>query len=491
MTISGYFLYLCLILCGNFQSFLMEKSRRNLTILAILMGLIWVSLLYTQIHLTERVFYGYKEIFQNKLDIAVNESLSELDGMVYNAFFNKDSLRDWFGEHANHLDDLPFDVTIPTTPLFEYSDQIEFQLKILLSYVAETKSCYDYGLVHYETIDSLIAVSLHDHFIYEPFKLGIYCECRNKFFSKAPESETNLIREKGFKYSLLCVTDDGRIVTDELYLFFPNLEYRFHWDIVVAYLVIVLLLLILLYCFIVFIVIVIRLRKVNDFRVSMLHNITHELKTPITTISLASQMLQDKSIYKDEKMTDEYLTMISEESGSLRDLVDEVLTVFRSEQIPKKDMKDTSIHKLLQNVIGIYQLRLQQCHGVASFDFKADNDVVCGISTHLSNAFSNLIDNAIKYRKDDLVINISTYNVGNFIEIHFKDNGIGIDKSNQQLIFEPFARVNTDNGHYVRGYGLGLNYVSQIMAFHKGTIKVVSELGKGADFIVSLPLKTK
>ena len=114
-----------------------------------------------------------------------------------------------------------------------------------------------------------------------------------------------------------------------------------------------------------------------------------------------------------------------------------------------------------------------------------------GDRDHLLNGFSNLIDNAIKYRNGDLVITISTKNVGNVIEIQFADNGIGIDKANQSLIFEPFARVNTENKHYVKGYGLGLNYLSQIVKYHKGTIKLESELGNGARFFVYLPLKTK
>ncbi len=485
------FSYLCVFLCGIRRFIQMEKSRKNLTILAIIMGIIWISLLYTQIHLTERIFYSYKQIFQNKLDIAVNESLSKLDGIAFNSFFQDRKFYDWSKQQFKQQEDPSFDVELPQSSLVHYSDNIYFQVKTLLSYMKETKSTYDYNLIDYDVIDSLISTKLHDNFIYEPFMMGIYSASKDVYYTTAEGAYKDLLFQKGFKYSLLCITDEGKIATDELFLFFPNLEYRFHWDIVVAYVVIVLLLLILLYCFIVFVVIVIRIRKVNEFRISMLNNITHELKTPVTTISLASQFLKDKSIQKDEKAYEDYLNMISEESASLQDLIDEVLTIFRSEQIPKKDMVDVEIHPLIKNLLAVYQLQLDQIDAVAHLDLQAEKDVVSGIYVHLSNAFSNLIDNAIKYRQGDLVIDISTRNVGNSIEICFKDNGIGIDKANQQLIFEPFARVNTENGHYVKGYGLGLNYVNQIMNYHKGTIKVESEVGKGAKFIVSLPLKTK
>jgi two-component system phosphate regulon sensor histidine kinase PhoR len=147
------------------------------------------------------------------------------------------------------------------------------------------------------------------------------------------------------------------------------------------------------------------------------------------------------------------------------------------------------VHKLLKTVLEVHRLPLNECHGEVVFDLLANRDVVLGDLPHLANAFSNLIDNAIKYRKDNLVITISTRNVGDNLEIRFSDNGIGISRSDQKLIFEPFTRVNTDNEHYVKGYGLGLNYVMHVVEYHKGTIKLESELGKGSTFIVSLPLK--
>ena len=455
------------------------------------MGLIWLSLLLAQIHLTDRVFYSYKEIFQNKLDVAVNHTLNEIEKKAILTFLEESDFPSWYNKHVVQQRDICVDEKLTSASFLHCTDKVRFQLDVLLDFFVKTGSSFDYRLVGYDMLDSLISVSLHDNFIYEPFQMGVYCKNVDSLHVMSDKVNVDLLRQKGFKYSILCVSEQGKVYADELYLFFPNLEYRFHWDIVVAYVVIVLLLLILLYCFIVFVVILGRMRKLSDFRFDMMNNITHELKTPVTTINLAVQLLQDKSIQKDEKSTEECLNIISEESLSLQNLIDEVLTVFRSEHMPKKDVEDVHVHPLIKSVVEIYQLRLQQCNAVVNFDFQAAADLVSGVGIHLSNAFSNLIDNAIKYRQGDLVIDIATRNVDNTIEIRFKDNGIGIDKSAQQLIFEPFARANTEDGHYVKGYGLGLNYVAQIMSYHKGSIKVESERGKGAIFIVSLPLKVK
>lgn len=265
--------------------------------------------------------------------------------------------------------------------------------------------------------------------------------------------------------------------------------YQTKWSIIVSYLVLTVLVVLLLFCFIRFFLGIRRQYKINQFRENMVHNMVHELKTPLTTIDLASQFLQDKSIVKDEATMDSYLRMISDESKSVRELVDQMLTVFSLEKQSNENMTDVYINRLLKTVANIHQLSLAECHGQIHYDLQAERDVVFGDLTHLSNAFSNLIDNAIKYRREDLVLTISTQNVGNNIKISFADNGMGIDKANLQLIFEPFARFNTDNEHYVKGFGLGLDYVNKVVKHHKGTISVESKLHHGSTFVVTLPLK--
>lgn len=468
----------------------MNRSRANQWILIVLMGIIWALLFVSQIRMTKRVFYSTREIFQSKLDVAVIQSFNTLDKMAFRTFFSGKRFKEWYRK-INALERTE-DLQIPLDSSFQFLYHLEGmreKMGFLSSLIAETHSSFDYGLLGYNAIDSVLSVCLHDNYIYDPVKIGLYSAKEKDFFFISSDVNANEMKEHGFSYSILSIDMDGQIHSDSLYLYFPALHSRFHWDLVYSYIVIALLLLVLLYCFIVFSVIVNRQRKINEFRVQMLHSITHELKTPITTISLAVQLLQDKSIQKDETSSEEYLTMISDETSSMLTMIDEVLTIFRSRKMPRKDLEDVEIHSLLKNVIESQKLRLDECKAKVHFDFQAERDLILGDPIHLSNGFSNLVDNAIKYRDGDLVIDISTRVVGRKIEIRFSDNGIGIAEENQQLIFEPFTRVNVDNKHYIKGYGLGLNYFLQIIKYHKGSIKVESELSKGTTFFVYLPLK--
>ena len=234
---------------------------------------------------------------------------------------------------------------------------------------------------------------------------------------------------------------------------------------------------------------IIRESKAVRLRSNVTNHIIHELKTPITTISLACQLLRDPSIEKDEETVNYYLSMIDGESKALQGLVEEVLTVFRSEKLPQRELREISIHELLREVVDVHKLSLDECHAQVQLELEAQRDVIMGDWIHLFNAVSNLVDNAIKYRKDDLMLRVATRNVGNRIEVRVEDNGIGIDEKDQKLVFEPFSRVNTDNANYVKGFGLGLSYVKFVVQYHHGSIKLESELGKGATFLLSLPLK--
>lgn len=341
--------------------------------------------------------------------------------------------------------------------------------------------------LEFTVINSYIEKELRQHGIMDAYQLGLYCDDDSAFISMTEGADTEMLLTEGFPYNLLSISDEEAHL-DTLYIYFPELEKRFHWDMMTSGIIIILLLVLIMYCFISSVFIILRQRKINVFRERMVHNIIHELKTPLTTIDLASQLLLDDSVEKDDSVIQSYTKMISDETKSMQDLVDEVLVMFRSNKVIRERV-EVPIHKLLPTVVEVHRLSLEECHGKVVFDFQAKDDVIMGDLPHLANAFSNLIDNAIKYRKEDLLITITTRNVGDSIEVCFADNGIGIGQSDQKIIFEAFARVNIDNEHYVKGYGLGLNYVLHVVEYHKGTIKVESELNHGAKFIVTLPLK--
>ena len=234
--------------------------------------------------------------------------------------------------------------------------------------------------------------------------------------------------------------------------------------------------------------IIFRQKRLSEIKNDFINNMTHELKTPISTISLASQMLNDKSIPAGRKNLNHLSSMITEESKRLGYQVEKVLqmAIFDKGRIRLK-LKQTDINDLVHSVITNFSIQVEQKNGTIREEFRAENPVIEIDSVHLTNVVSNLIDNAIKYSGDKPEIRVSTANQNGKIVISVKDNGIGIKKEDQKRIFEKFYRVPTGNIHNVKGFGLGLSYVKKIVEEHSGQLRLSSESGKGTEFRIILP----
>ncbi len=240
--------------------------------------------------------------------------------------------------------------------------------------------------------------------------------------------------------------------------------------------------------------IVFRQKKLTEMKNDFVNNMTHELKTPISTISLAAQMLKDPAVAKSPDMFGHISGVINDETKRLRFQVEKVLqmSMFDRQRAVLK-MKNLDVNEMIAGVIHTFALKAERYNGRIDSALEAADAVVSGDEMHLTNVIFNLMDNAVKYRRTDvdLHLTVKTWNESGRLMVSVQDNGIGIKKENLKKIFEKFYRVHTGNLHDVKGFGLGLAYVKKIITDHKGTIRAESEPNVGTRFIIALPLLKK
>lgn len=249
--------------------------------------------------------------------------------------------------------------------------------------------------------------------------------------------------------------------------------------------------LVLLITFIFTIVLIFRQKRYTEIKNDFINNMTHELKTPIASISLAAQMMNDDSVMKSEQMSKHLGGVIADESKRLRFLVEKVLqmSMFDKKSVVFKK-KQLDLNEMVETVAATFTLRVEHTGGKIYTEIEAVDSAIYVDEVHFQNAITNLMDNAVKYRKTDepLDIYIRTWNEHDRLLLSIRDTGQGIKKENLKKIFDKFYRVHTGNKHDVKGFGLGLAYVKKVVDLHQGDIKCESDLGKGTKFTISLPI---
>lgn len=248
------------------------------------------------------------------------------------------------------------------------------------------------------------------------------------------------------------------------------------------------LLLVLIGCFAYTILTILKQKKISEMKTDFINNMTHEFKTPVATIMIASEALKDPEIRESPARIDRLAGIIYDENVRLGSHIERVLNVARIDKGELKlEKKEVEVNDLLAAVADSMALQLQKKGAAINLDLSARNDIIKGDELHLSNVIFNLIDNAIKYSKQYPQITISTENSGKSLIIKVADNGIGMGRDQLSKIFSQFYRIPTGNLHDVKGFGLGLSYVSNIIKRLNGSIRVRSEKDKGSEFEISLP----
>lgn len=234
--------------------------------------------------------------------------------------------------------------------------------------------------------------------------------------------------------------------------------------------------------------VILKQKRLSEIQKDFINNMTHEFKTPISTIAVSTEVLKNPDIINHPDRLRSYTSLIEKENLRLKQHVERVLQMA---QLDKEDVgykkEQLDIHQLLHDAIHHTSLVLSEKTGTIQLDTQAQKYRLHGDKLHLTNVFRNLLENAIKYCKDCAEITVRTLNQGNGIVVEVVDNGIGISPENHKRIFQKFYRVPTGNVHDVKGFGLGLSYAKTVVEGHGGHIAVQSEYGKGSTFRIELP----
>ncbi len=350
-------------------------------------------------------------------------------------------------------------------------------------------SRYSFQVTDKETIaslDSLIAQELQRQNINTPYEFGVYHPQRHMLVSEKTGQYTLDLLKSPYAFHLF--PNDLFVNPEYLLLYFPRQD-RYILSQMNAMLgTSILLLFILMTSFAFTILIIFKQKKLSVMKNDFINNMTHELKTPISTISLACQALNDQDIQKSEPLYQSYIRVIKEENDRLGLLTERVLqTALIDKAGLRLKVSGLDLHEIVASAISKLNLQVEARHGKIVSNLKAEFSFINGDKVHLTNVFTNLIDNANKYSPNSPHITVSTENNDKGVLVHIDDKGIGINRANQKKIFDNLYRVSTGNIHDVKGFGLGLSYVKAIVEKHGGNVSIESEQNKGSRFTVFIP----
>ncbi len=282
---------------------------------------------------------------------------------------------------------------------------------------------------------------------------------------------------------------DGIAQAEQLIVIVPSFKKQV-WDSLKWVILLgILFLLIILSAFFVTLKTLFNQKKLSEIKSDFINNMTHEFKTPLATISLAVDALKNEKVQSDATKMQYFTGIIKEENTRMNKHVE---TILQAALLEKQELQLTlvalPVHETIRHILDAYELQIQEKNAQVELLFNATTDIVHADEVHFTNLLSNLVDNAIKYSKENLVLKITTQNNNGKINIKVEDNGIGMSKETVKRIFERFYRAHTGNRHNVKGFGLGMSYVKTVVDAHKGKIKVESILGKGTTFTMEFPL---
>ncbi len=328
-----------------------------------------------------------------------------------------------------------------------------------------------------------------------PFSYGVWSNLTNSFViynnhyvvPSENQKEYAYVKTSQYKTKLFPteINDPGI-----LYVFFPTKSSVIWGRLWLDLLLSLLFAMIILGSFAYTIKVILQQKKLSEMKNDFINNMTHEFKTPIATISLASDSITNPSVISNPDKIRRFADIIRQENKRMHGQVEKVLQMALVERGSiKLNFSDVNLHHVIEQAVSNMALQVERREGTVSAQLNAEKCIVEGDLNHISNVINNLLDNANKYSPENPDITVSTRNISNGIEVTVADKGIGMSKEAKKRIFEKFYRVHTGNLHDVKGFGLGLAYVKAMVTAHKGSVEVKSELGKGSSFVLLFPFK--
>ncbi len=337
-------------------------------------------------------------------------------------------------------------------------------------------------------LDSLLKQQLKDKGIGADYAYGIFDPFMNSYYLDKGAEHIEGIMASQHKVNLT----PGNVFSQPRFLsiFFPDQNKYLLRTMWLLLTISAMFILVIIFSFSFTVSTIIRQKKLSEIKNDFINNMTHELKTPISTISLACQALNDPDVKATEGIVDNYINVIADENKRLAMVVENVLrTAVMDKGELKLNIVDLDVHDIVDQVLQNMKIQIERKGGQFITDLKATSTMVQADKVHFTNVIFNLVDNALKYTEKIPVIKVGTKNRADGVALYIQDNGIGINNENQKKIFDKLYRVPKGNIHNVKGFGLGLSYVKAIIEKHNGWIKVKSEPNKGSRFEILIPHK--
>jgi two-component system phosphate regulon sensor histidine kinase PhoR len=340
-------------------------------------------------------------------------------------------------------------------------------------------------------LDSLLKKELVQNGITLPYEFAVRAQANKNVLFSTAEQRPGDWEQRAYKASLF--PSEMLSGNNLLYVYFPDQESYILRNMSAMFASSGVLVLVIMICFYVAVSTILKQKKLSDIKNDFINNMTHEFRTPISTIALATDMARENASagYTPQlpARLDRYLGIIREENKRLGTHVEKVLQMALLDKGEVKLKQSTvNMHNIVAKVLNSLSVQIEQRGGEVELDFDASEELVQGDEVHLSNVLYNLVDNAIKYSPEKLNLKVTTANEKGGIKISIADQGLGLSRDQIQRIFDKFYRVPTGNLHNVKGFGLGLSYVKKMIDAHSGTIQVTSQPGEGSVFSVWLPV---